>query len=118
MDCEEARNEEKRLMLRDAKEWLATGNKCVDIESPKTGATPLHVASAKGYLDVMKILLQIGADVDKQDVDGWTPLHAAAHWGQKEAAQVLVENFSDMDAKNFVVSDFYLYLKTINLMNE
>ncbi|XP_065160341.1 protein phosphatase 1 regulatory subunit 12A isoform X2 [Atheta coriaria] len=124
VDCEEARNEEKRLMLRDAKEWLATGNKCVDIESPKTGATPLHVASAKGYLDVMKILLQIGADVDKQDVDGWTPLHAAAHWGQKEAAQVLVENFSDMDAKNFVgqtssdVADTEMYRFLEDLRNK
>lgn len=51
-----------------------------------------------------RILLQCGADVDKQDVDGWTPLHAAAHWGQKEAAQILVDNLADMDSKNYVVS--------------
>lgn len=51
-----------------------------------------------------RILLQCGADVDKQDVDGWTPLHAAAHWGQKEASQILVDNLADMDSKNYVVS--------------
>lgn len=102
IDPEEARNEEKSLMLKDAEQWLANKSSLVDDPNPKTGATPLHVAAAKGYLDVIKIVLQCGADVDKQDVDGWTPLHAAAHWGQREAAQILVENHTDMEAKNYV----------------
>ncbi|XP_017780065.1 PREDICTED: protein phosphatase 1 regulatory subunit 12A [Nicrophorus vespilloides] len=105
IDPEEARNEEKSLMLKDAEQWLANKSSLVDDPNPKTGATPLHVAAAKGYLDVIKIVLQCGADVDKQDVDGWTPLHAAAHWGQREAAQILVENHTDMEAKNYVAFD-------------
>jgi ankyrin repeat protein len=52
---------------------------------------------------VFRVLLQCGADLDSQDIDGWTPLHAAAHWGHKDACQILAENFSDMDAKNYVV---------------
>ncbi|XP_049819414.1 protein phosphatase 1 regulatory subunit 12A-like isoform X7 [Aethina tumida] len=102
IDCDAARNEEERIMLRDAKEWLATKSSQVNHAHPKHGATPLHVASAKGYSDVIKILLQCGADVDAQDVDGWTAMHAAAHWGQEEACQLLAEGLADLDAKNFV----------------
>ncbi|XP_044270885.1 protein phosphatase 1 regulatory subunit 12A isoform X7 [Tribolium madens] len=102
IDCDAARNEEKRIMLQDAKEWLATKSPLVDAPHPKNGATALHVAAAKGYTDVMKILLQCGADIDAQDIDGWTPLHAAAHWGHKDACQILAENLADMEAKNYV----------------
>lgn len=59
------------------------------------------------FCGIYRILLQCGADIDSQDVDGWTPLHAAAHWGHKDACQILSEHLSDMDSKNFVVS--YLY---------
>ncbi|XP_045462271.1 protein phosphatase 1 regulatory subunit 12B isoform X9 [Harmonia axyridis] len=102
IDCEQARSEEERIMLEDAKEWLATKSSLVNQSHPKDGATPLHVACAKGYTDVLKVLLQCGADLDAQDVDGWTPLHAAAHWGQKEVCQLLAENLADMDTKNYV----------------
>ncbi|CAH1112486.1 unnamed protein product [Psylliodes chrysocephalus] len=102
IDCEAARNEEELIMLRDAKDWLATKSPLVNVPHPKNGATPLHVACAKGYSDVIKILLQSGADIDAQDVDGWSPLHAAAHWGQKEVCQILAENLADMESKNFV----------------
>ncbi|XP_022917855.2 protein phosphatase 1 regulatory subunit 12A isoform X7 [Onthophagus taurus] len=102
IDCEKARSEEERLMLRDATEWLSSKTSSVDIGNAKTGATPLHVASAKGYVKVIKVLLQCGADVNKQDNDGWTPLHAASHWGQMEATELLANNMADMDAQNFV----------------
>lgn len=42
------------MMLRDAKEWHATKSTAVNQPHPKTGATPLHVASAKGYIEVVK----------------------------------------------------------------
>ncbi|KAF6200970.1 hypothetical protein GE061_005417 [Apolygus lucorum] len=102
IDAENARTEEERMMLNDAKVWLANGYITPDKVHPKTGATPLHVAAAKGYLKVMDMLLKAGADPDAQDLDGWTPLHAASHWGQKEACEVLVENLCDMDIKNCV----------------
>lgn len=41
-------------MLNDAKEWLSTNSQMVDLGNSKTGATALHVASAKGYVDVIK----------------------------------------------------------------
>lgn len=101
IDAENARTEEERLMLADAKNWLSSGY-FGEKPHPKTGATALHVASAKGYLKVMDILLRAGANVNAQDFDGWTPLHAAAHWGQKEAAEILAEAHCDMEIRNCV----------------
>ncbi|PNF26956.1 hypothetical protein B7P43_G12695 [Cryptotermes secundus] len=106
IDCDEARNEEERMMLEDAKEWLNNGG-IEETPHPKTGATALHIAAAKGYIKVMSVLLQGGANLNSQDFDGWTPLHAAAHWGQKEACEMLVEEFCDMDMKNYVGQTAY-----------
>uniref|UniRef100_A0AAR5Q1N9 Protein phosphatase 1 regulatory subunit 12B n=1 Tax=Dendroctonus ponderosae TaxID=77166 RepID=A0AAR5Q1N9_DENPD len=102
IDCDAARNDEEIAMLRDAKEWLATKSSLVNEPHPKTGASALHVAAAKGYVNVMQVLLQCGADIDAQDTDGWSPIHAAAHWGQEEACRLLVEHLADLDAKNYV----------------
>ncbi|XP_029437921.1 protein phosphatase 1 regulatory subunit 12A-like isoform X2 [Rhinatrema bivittatum] len=101
IDLEVARQEEEQLMVRDARQWVNKG-KLEDIRHPKTGATALHVAAAKGYVEVMKLLFQLGFDVNICDNDGWTPLHAAAHWGQQEACRLLVEELCNMEAVNKV----------------
>ncbi|KAK7080192.1 hypothetical protein SK128_003292, partial [Halocaridina rubra] len=88
-------------MLDDAQRWLSAGY-LADRPHPKTGASALHVAAAKGYIKVMSILLEAGADINVQDLDGWTPLHAASHWCQRDAVEILCENMADMDKQNFV----------------
>ncbi|XP_014470002.1 PREDICTED: protein phosphatase 1 regulatory subunit 12A isoform X2 [Dinoponera quadriceps] len=100
IDCDQARSEEERSMLNDAKAWRS-GAPGKDSIHPRSGATALHVAAAKGYIRVMHILLQARCDVNAQDFDGWTPLHGAAHWGQLEASKLLVEHGCDMDMKNY-----------------
>uniref|UniRef100_W5NHI8 Protein phosphatase 1 regulatory subunit n=1 Tax=Lepisosteus oculatus TaxID=7918 RepID=W5NHI8_LEPOC len=101
VDIEAARKEEERIMLRDARQWLNSGQ-INDVRHAKSGGTALHVAAAKGYTEVLKLLIQAGYDVNIKDYDGWTPLHAAAHWGKEEACRVLVEHFCDMDIVNKV----------------
>ncbi|XP_051911772.1 protein phosphatase 1 regulatory subunit 12A [Hippocampus zosterae] len=99
VDIEAARKEEERVMLRDARQWVNSGQ-IQDIRHAKSGGTALHVAAAKGYVEVLKLLIQAGYDVNIKDYDGWTPLHAAAHWGKEEACRILVENLCDMDVIN------------------
>ncbi|XP_034390939.1 protein phosphatase 1 regulatory subunit 12A isoform X2 [Cyclopterus lumpus] len=99
IDVDKARKEEERVMLVDATAVLAGGGTLTP--HPNTKATALHVAAAKGYIEVLKVLLQCGVDdVDSRDTDGWTPLHAGAHWGQEEVCSLLADNMCDMGAVN------------------
>ncbi|KAM8892938.1 protein phosphatase 1 regulatory subunit 12A isoform 5-T6 [Spinachia spinachia] len=100
IDVDVARKEEERVMLQDARAVLAGGGTLTP--HPNTKATALHVAAAKGYIEVLKVLLQCGVDVDCGDIDGWTPLHAAAHWGQEEVCSLLADNMCNMTAVNNV----------------
>ncbi|KAM9853988.1 protein phosphatase 1 regulatory subunit 12A [Aulostomus maculatus] len=100
IDVDKARKEEERIMLQDAMAVLAGGGTLTP--HPNTKATALHVAAAKGYIEVLKVLLQCGVDVDSKDIDGWTAMHAAAHWGQEEVCTLLAENMCDMSAVNNV----------------
>ncbi|CAM4682703.1 unnamed protein product [Lepidochelys olivacea] len=99
VDLDLARKEEEQQMLQDARQWLNCG-KLEDIKQPRSGATALHVATAKGYTEVTRLLIQAGFNLNVQDNDGWTPLHAAAHWGVKEACTILAEALCDMDIRN------------------
>eukprot|EP00062_Callorhinchus_milii_P009493 gi/632953351/ref/XP_007892371.1/ PREDICTED: protein phosphatase 1 regulatory subunit 12A-like isoform X2 [Callorhinchus milii] len=101
IDVEASRKEEEHRMLQDARQWLNSG-KIEDLKNSKSGGTALHVAAAKGYLEVLKLLIQAGYDVNIKDNDGWTPLHAAAHWCKEEACRILVESLCDMDVVNKV----------------
>ncbi|CAF3700278.1 unnamed protein product [Adineta steineri] len=107
IDDEQARNIEHQLMLKHAQDWLNNNQKTNSKSLPetivhaRTGATALHVACAKGYLDVIDILLRAGANINSVDNDGWTPLHAAAHWDKHDIIKFLLERNADLDSKNF-----------------
>uniref|UniRef100_A0A6I8NHH6 Protein phosphatase 1 regulatory subunit n=1 Tax=Ornithorhynchus anatinus TaxID=9258 RepID=A0A6I8NHH6_ORNAN len=101
VDVGAAKRAEEELLLQDTRRWL-DGGAMPDTRHPRTGASALHVAAAKGYIEVMRLLLQAGYDPNVRDRDGWTPLHAAAHWGVEEACRLLVEHAGDMDTLNNV----------------
>lgn len=49
---------------------------------------------------MVEFLVQNGADVNRQDNEGWTPLHATASCGFNSIARYLVENGADLAAIN------------------
>ena len=53
--------------------------------------SPLHTACQRGHLEIVKLLIQAGANVDEGD-DNFksTPLHTACGRGQKEVAVDLI----------------------------
>lgn len=56
VDLEAAKRLEEEQIMGDARTWLKDGPPA-NVQHPKTGATPLHVAAAKGYLEALRSVL-------------------------------------------------------------
>ncbi len=65
----------------------------------ETGRTPLHWACRGVHVDVVKYLVERGADVNAQDRSSITPLHSVASRGHLEAARVLVGAGAGLEAR-------------------
>ena len=61
------------------------------------GTTLLHLASRTSNLQLIRLLILEGGDVNAQDEDGETPLHCAmAREGNYDVARLLIENGADL----------------------
>lgn len=57
----------------------------------KDGVTALYVAASNGYVDVVKVLVSIGANVNTlNSVDGSFPLYGAAYFGRLDCVKYLL----------------------------
>jgi hypothetical protein len=56
------------------------------------GATALHIAARQGNLEMARILVENGADVNAIDLEGWTPLMRAAFFQNNEIVDLLLSN--------------------------
>ena len=64
------------------------------------GTTLLHSASKSGNMELVRLLIQEGADVNAQDEDGESPLHGAmARSDNYNVARALIENGADLSSK-------------------
>jgi len=63
------------------------------------GYTPLHMAAAKGHLEIAQFLLASGAEVNARTDRGTTPLHVAVLDGYKNIAELLLANGAEVNAK-------------------
>lgn len=61
--------------------------------------TPLHLASCK-HLDLVKILLQRGANIHAQNCDGRTPLHLAILHHELPIISFLLDSGADLNAED------------------
>lgn len=62
--------------------------------------TLLHFAAHDGRMDVARLLLSKGAEVNSKDDAGFTPLHVAAFSDHAEIVELLLSHQADIDAKN------------------
>jgi len=60
-----------------------------------SGVTPLQVACACGYVDIVYLLLQHGAHIDTTDSRGWSPLMAAVAYNRAEILKLLLQKGAD-----------------------
>lgn len=55
------------------------------------GSTPLYIALEKSYLDVARILIESGADMNIPGKNGWTQLHVASRNDHFNMVKLLIE---------------------------
>ena len=56
------------------------------------GSTPLHWAARNNHLELAKVLISSGAEVNAKDRWGLTPLHRAARNGHKKMQELLISH--------------------------
>ncbi|KAH9983063.1 ankyrin repeat-containing domain protein [Russula compacta] len=69
-----------------------------DASNRRPSWTLLHYASHGGSSDVVQLLLEYQADVDRRGHDDQTPLHLASETGELTAMRPLLEYGADVDS--------------------
>jgi ankyrin repeat protein len=64
------------------------------------GETPLHKATQIWHEEIVRILLEKGADTNAKNNEDETSLHHAARYGQKAIVQLLLEKDADTTVRN------------------
>ena len=64
------------------------------------GWSPLHWAAYEENTEIIKLLLDRGADIKARNNGGDTPLHWAVYVGKTEIVQLLLDRGADIEAKN------------------
>jgi hypothetical protein len=82
------------------KRLLSIRNINVNVKSDMSGATPLHYAALKGHIEIARLLLHNGAEVNAKGDYGSTPLYWAAIHGHVDILHLLVENGADLEAQD------------------
>uniref|UniRef100_A0A8C8D4P5 Ankyrin repeat domain 6b n=1 Tax=Oncorhynchus tshawytscha TaxID=74940 RepID=A0A8C8D4P5_ONCTS len=75
-------------------------NKGAKVAVTKYGRSPLHLASYKGHIEVLRILLKAGCDLDIQDDGEQTALHRAAVVGNSDVISALIQEGCALDRQD------------------
>eukprot|EP00903_Cladosiphon_okamuranus_P011597 g10907.t1 len=73
---------------------------CMDCCDDDDSRSVLDTAAGQGTADIVRVLIEQGADVGVSGPDGDTPLHHAAYSRFAEVADVLIEAGANIDARN------------------
>lgn len=103
LDIDYLRSQEERAIQKDIERWIKTCH--YDERShPVTNATALHVLAAKGYVNLLKQILESPTlkkqiNIEAKDNEGFTPLLAASFWSQTDCVELLIEHGANIFAQ-------------------
>jgi|GEM_PF-1952451 len=71
-----------------------------NIRETDTGNTALHYAVQNGQIEIAKLLLQMGMDINAPNNQGQSPLHCAASANQPKSIKFLLEKGANVNARD------------------
>jgi ankyrin repeat protein len=71
----------------------------VNVRDTANGVTPLIVASCAGHVQVVKELVEHGAEIEAKTIDGYTALHFACAQGHPAVVKELRDHGANIEAK-------------------
>lgn len=78
---------------------ISQASQNVMTSSADAGGTPLHYAAYTGQLDVVKLLISHGADINQVYNDGIVALHMAANQGHLDIVEFLIDKGADINQR-------------------
>jgi hypothetical protein len=93
----------------DVVESLIDAGARLDLRETTSGQGLMHRVSIYGHVDIAKLLLSRGTEVDAKDAAQKTPIYYACKYGNEQLAGLLVDKGADIDdcgEKNFGSSTF------------
>nr|CAI5860274.1 unnamed protein product [Callosobruchus analis] len=90
--CENGKLEEVKKILENRPDLVGARD--------KDGYTPLHRACYSNNIEVVRYLIECGADIGAKTEVQWQPLHSCCQWNHKECAWLLIQNGADVNAQS------------------
>lgn len=72
----------------------------INLLNDEVGESPIHVATEKGNVDILKILIENGAHLDMLTRPGYSAAHLAVFSYQPQTLKLLLENGADKNIKD------------------
>ncbi len=92
-----------QMAIRNGKsnevEQLIKTELLVNAKDAITGKTTLHCAASRGHAELVKLLIDAGADVHAKDPSSWTALARAAQKGHVDAMKQLIAAKANVDVR-------------------
>jgi hypothetical protein len=86
--------------VNEVKKRIANRPRRINDRRPATGSTPLGDAALHGNLEIVKLLIDRGANVNATNRDGNTPLIIAAFMCRTEVVHFLLDKEASLNHKN------------------